>query len=82
MNSLLDDFVAFGLGESLQLEGLVSQEGHCQVEIVIPELGERKEIQMGGEKKEKQQQAQKKLPSPKCTAPSMRMATTVSYNGI
>lgn len=42
MNSLLDDFVAFGLGESLQLQGLVSEEGHCQVEIVIPELEKKK----------------------------------------
>lgn len=47
-NSLLDDFVAFGLGEGLQLEGLVSEEGHGQMEIIIPELGEREEIKMGG----------------------------------
>lgn len=48
MNSLLDDFAAFGLGEGLQLEGVVGEESHSQVEIIIPELGGRKEVKMRG----------------------------------
>ena len=40
-DSLVEDLVALVTGEVLQLQGLLREEGHSQVEVVVPELQRR-----------------------------------------
>lgn len=49
-DSLGQDAVALGLGEVLQLQGVLSEESHGQVEIVVPKLQRKHgdECQAGG----------------------------------
>lgn len=35
---LIQDFVVFGVGELLQLQGLLGDESHRQMKVVIPQL--------------------------------------------